>query len=82
MFLNSYNQQLQSLEQQSRDLRAQQKQLKDSQEEHIQQKQLFAKIQELMEVKLKSMVGGTVNSGIRPAIDMSAGRVDRIVIGD
>ncbi|CAD7926838.1 unnamed protein product [Amoebophrya sp. A25] len=88
-----YNNSLTKMEQQARELRQRQKHVKETHEERVKQKQIFSQLEALMDIKLKVTsnyeAGGTnlyaaqsVEYGMRPAIDMSHGAVNRIVIGD
>ncbi len=92
-FFPRYNQELQRLEQESRNLRMKQKSVKESVEESTRQKIIFSQLENLVRQKLEcishySHPGGSNNlyvaglNGMRPAVDLSHGRVDRIVIGD
>jgi len=79
------------MEQQSRDLRQQQRGIKDGHEDASVQKHIFRQLEELIKKKLsvlekQSGAGyggyGGADYGMRPAIDMSQGAVNRIVIGE
>lgn len=90
-----YNNALTKMEAQSRELRQKQKHVKETHEDSVSQKGIFAQLEALMEIKLKvtqnyenpgigaNLYGAqSVDYGMRPAIDMSQGAVNRIVIGD
>jgi intraflagellar transport protein 81 len=87
-----YSAELSRMEQVSRDLRKQQKAVKESHEDSLAQRQSFIQLESLMRVKLKvsqqemmNLVGGDYTGdiyGSRPVIDVSQGGVNRMIIGD
>merc|ERR1719473_1965932 len=88
-----YSAELNRMEQISRELRKQQKVVKETHEDNLRQKQSFIQLESLMKVKLKvtqqemmNLVGGGPGPGemygSRPVIDVSQGGVNRMIIGD
>eukprot|EP00746_Dinoflagellata_sp_MGD_P085005 gnl/MRDRNA2_/MRDRNA2_33687_c0_seq1.p1 gnl/MRDRNA2_/MRDRNA2_33687_c0~~gnl/MRDRNA2_/MRDRNA2_33687_c0_seq1.p1 ORF type:complete len:677 (+),score=212.71 gnl/MRDRNA2_/MRDRNA2_33687_c0_seq1:106-2136(+) len=88
-----YSAELIKMEQVSRELRKQQKVVKETHEDSLRQKQAFIQLESLMRVKLKvsqqemmNLVGGGPGPGelygSRPVIDVSQGGVNRMIIGD
>lgn len=87
-----YTSELARMEQVSRDLRKQQKAVKETHTENLVQKQAFQQLETLMRMKLKvsqqevmalsNTREGLDMLGARPAIDVSTGAVNRMIIGD
>lgn len=71
-----YSSQIDRLESNSREVRVQQKQLKEGYEEMLREKGLMVKLNALMNVKAQCA------RQPRPAYDFSSKGVNRIVIGD
>merc|ERR1719265_233963 len=87
-----YSAELIKMEQISRELRKQQKVVKETHEDSLRQKQSFIQLENLMKVKLKvsqqemmNLNGGGPGPGemygSRPVIDVSTGGVNRMIIG-
>merc|ERR1719473_1748803 len=87
-----YSAELNRMEQISRDLRKQQKVVKETHEDNLRQKQSFIQLEALMKVKLKvaqqemmNLAGGGPAGemyGSRQVIDVSTAGVNRMIIGD
>lgn len=85
-----YNNEINKLEQNSRDLRKQQKEVKENYESNRQQRNIVSQLAELMAVKLRvsqheaalSQSGHVDMYGGRTAVDVSSGAVNRMIIGD